>query len=81
MPLVGFESMIPVFERAKTVHALERAATVSAGYSTPSINKLQHYISHFISLCGWYGSFTETLLSDCTTMYSSPELYSALQNV
>jgi hypothetical protein len=28
MPLVGFEPMIPVFERAKTVHALNRAATV-----------------------------------------------------
>jgi hypothetical protein len=28
MPRVGFEPMIPVFERAKTVHALDRAATV-----------------------------------------------------
>jgi hypothetical protein len=28
MPQVGFESTIPVFERAKTVHALDRAATV-----------------------------------------------------
>jgi hypothetical protein len=28
MPQVGFELMIPVFERAKTVHALDRAATV-----------------------------------------------------
>jgi hypothetical protein len=28
MPQVGFEPMIPVFERAKTVHALDRAATV-----------------------------------------------------
>jgi hypothetical protein len=28
MPRVGFEPMIPVFERAKAVHALERAATV-----------------------------------------------------
>jgi hypothetical protein len=27
MPWVGFELMIPVFERVKTVHALERAAT------------------------------------------------------
>jgi hypothetical protein len=25
---VGFEPTIPVFERAKTVHALDRAATV-----------------------------------------------------
>jgi hypothetical protein len=28
MPRVGFESTIPVFERAKTVHASDRAATV-----------------------------------------------------
>jgi hypothetical protein len=28
MPEVGFEPMIPVFERAKTVHALDCAATV-----------------------------------------------------
>jgi hypothetical protein len=28
MPRVEFESTIPVFERAKTVHALDRAATV-----------------------------------------------------
>jgi hypothetical protein len=26
MPRVGFEHMIPVFERAKTTHALDRAA-------------------------------------------------------
>jgi hypothetical protein len=29
MPRVGFESTIPVFERAKTVHVLDRAATVT----------------------------------------------------
>jgi hypothetical protein len=28
MPQVGFEPKIPVFERPKTVHALDRAATV-----------------------------------------------------
>jgi hypothetical protein len=28
MPWVGFESTIPASERAKTVHALDRAATV-----------------------------------------------------
>jgi hypothetical protein len=27
MPRVGFEPTIPVFERAKTVHALDRATT------------------------------------------------------
>jgi hypothetical protein len=28
MPIMGFEPTIPVFERAKTVHTLHRAATV-----------------------------------------------------
>jgi hypothetical protein len=28
MPQVGFEPTIPVFERATTVHALDRATTV-----------------------------------------------------
>jgi hypothetical protein len=28
MPRVGFEPTIPAFERAKTVHALDRAVTV-----------------------------------------------------
>jgi hypothetical protein len=28
MPRLGVEPMIPVFERAKTVHVLDRAATV-----------------------------------------------------
>jgi hypothetical protein len=28
MPRIGFESTIPVLERAKTVHALDRAVTV-----------------------------------------------------
>jgi hypothetical protein len=28
MPEVGFEPTIPVFERAKTFHALDRAATM-----------------------------------------------------
>jgi hypothetical protein len=28
MPKVRFEPTIPVFERAKTVHAIDRAATV-----------------------------------------------------
>jgi tRNA A37 N6-isopentenylltransferase MiaA len=31
MPRVEFESTTPVFERAKTVHALDRAATVIGG--------------------------------------------------
>jgi hypothetical protein len=33
MPWLGFEPTIPAFERAKTVHALDRAATVRIYYS------------------------------------------------
>jgi hypothetical protein len=29
MPLAGFEPTVPVFKRAKTFHALDRAATVT----------------------------------------------------
>jgi hypothetical protein len=37
MPRVGFEPTIPAFEGAKTIHALERAATVISKFY---INKL-----------------------------------------
>jgi hypothetical protein len=33
MPLAGFELMITVFKRAKTFHALDRAATVTGSSS------------------------------------------------
>jgi hypothetical protein len=32
MPRVGFKPMIAVFERAKTVHASDRAATVTGSF-------------------------------------------------
>jgi hypothetical protein len=32
MPLAGFEPKIPVFKRAKTLHALDRAATVTGSF-------------------------------------------------
>jgi hypothetical protein len=32
VPRVGFEPMIPLFERAKTVHVLDRAVTVIGKY-------------------------------------------------
>jgi hypothetical protein len=36
MPRVEFELTIPAFERPKTVHALDRAATVIGGLAYPS---------------------------------------------
>jgi hypothetical protein len=38
MPRVGLETTIPVFERAKTVHALDRASTV-IGLKLPVVAK------------------------------------------
>jgi hypothetical protein len=39
MPLVGFEPTFSVFERAKTVHALYRAATVIGYVLTMHVTK------------------------------------------
>jgi hypothetical protein len=38
MPLAGFEPTIPVFKRAKTFHALDRAATVTGMYHVYSVS-------------------------------------------
>jgi hypothetical protein len=38
MPQMRFEPTIPLFERAKTVHALDRAATVT-GNTNPTTNR------------------------------------------
>jgi hypothetical protein len=38
MPQVGFEPTIPVFERAKTVHALDLVATVIGTELTTGID-------------------------------------------
>jgi hypothetical protein len=43
VPRVGLEPTTPVFERAKTVHDLERAATVF-GVSSLTKNKLNTYV-------------------------------------
>jgi hypothetical protein len=53
MPRGGIEPTIPVFERMKTVHALEGAATVigNIGPKTYKI-KLKDIKSHFTSRFG-----------------------------
>jgi hypothetical protein len=45
MPQVGYEPTIPVSERVKTVHALDRAATVSCCFSNRP-NYTFRYIGH-----------------------------------
>jgi hypothetical protein len=44
MPRVGFEPTIPAFERAKTVHALDRAATVIGNWQNGEAVMIQTYI-------------------------------------
>jgi hypothetical protein len=63
MPRVGFESTTPVFERAKTVHVLDRAATV--------IGKAKNRCLKFVLVrtcenCGMLGSDKEQ-----STLYST----------
>jgi hypothetical protein len=50
MPKVGFETAIPVFYCAKTVHSLDRAAAV-IGHFTQSLRNS----NSFPSLPGWKG--------------------------
>jgi hypothetical protein len=45
MPRVGFKPTIPVFERAKTFHALDRAATVIGNHKSNGINSIRLYLS------------------------------------
>jgi hypothetical protein len=46
MPRVGFEPTIPVFERAKTNHALDHAATViGKAHKNPQNNAVLDIVS------------------------------------
>jgi hypothetical protein len=58
MPRVGFKPTIPVFERPKTVHALDRAATVidSSSFLCPNI-LLNILFSYSCSLCSYRPGF------------------------
>jgi hypothetical protein len=59
IPQVGFEPMIPVFERAKTVHALGRAAAV-IGRVLAFI--LWHWSTNILSLWWWEEYWCRKLL-------------------
>jgi hypothetical protein len=48
MPFVGFEPTIPASERAKTVHVLDRSATVTGNEDFPDLNSwLCRFAWHF----------------------------------
>jgi hypothetical protein len=53
MPRVGFETTTPVFKRAKTVHAIYRAATVIGTVITYIIKK--KYKQHIYMLKIYFG--------------------------
>jgi hypothetical protein len=59
MPRVGFEPTIPAFERAKTVHASDRAATVIGNY------KCMRYKIKIYKDCG--SSYNCTVMARCYT--------------
>jgi hypothetical protein len=70
MPQVGFESTISVFERAKTVHASGRAATVTGihihTYIHTYIHTLVRSLSHVFKLASTvYDDSVFTDLSQC----------------
>jgi hypothetical protein len=52
MPRFGLEPMIPASARGKTVHALDRSATVTGNYNIMSTNKhctnLSAYMDHIL---------------------------------
>jgi hypothetical protein len=59
MPRMGFELAIPAFERAKTVHALDRAATVIGDYRArklPMENPRSSSWIHLVKLFNCYDS-------------------------
>jgi hypothetical protein len=74
MPWVGFEPTIPVFERAKTVHALDRAATVTGSFLV-----IQNYLGRefLAAVTVTYTSTlnVKTLFSSRTTWRCTPEYH------
>jgi hypothetical protein len=60
MPWVGFETTIPSFKRAKTVHVLDRTATVIATEDVlgSEIYSVVSDISDFDTICRWVINFT-----------------------
>jgi hypothetical protein len=51
MPRVGFEPTIPVFEQAKTVHAVDSAATVTGtpvGKEDTKLNEVERFCRYIL---------------------------------
>jgi hypothetical protein len=52
MPRAGFERTITVFERAKTVHALDHAATVIGCLLSSGVNQFKQGCANKLLICG-----------------------------
>jgi hypothetical protein len=50
-PRVGFEPTIPAFERAKTVHVLDRTATVTGTFISSCVHIRQHTMRCLFTIC------------------------------
>jgi hypothetical protein len=61
MPQIGLEPMIPVFDRAKTVHAWDRAATVIGAGSVTRNNTTTTDNTHLSTQELHYSSFDNTM--------------------
>jgi hypothetical protein len=66
MPLAGFELTIPVFKRAKTFHALDRAATVTGNLGVLPVEKLDFQWIGTINLTVYVEGLIRCLLSNYT---------------
>jgi hypothetical protein len=65
MSQVGFEPMTPLFERAKTVDALDRAATVIGYHRYRPTNEARiNFCTNSASLRGIASSFSRSYASD-----------------
>jgi hypothetical protein len=83
MPLAGFEPTIPVFEKAKTLHALDRTASVIGklilnGYlQIMTMNDYSEFLLGFsidffrinLSILFKVDSRVNVVLTDCTKHY------------
>jgi hypothetical protein len=63
MPRVGFELTIPAFERGKTVHALDRAATV-IGIYCEELTQIKIYNATATELSTWRHPFHTHFTAD-----------------
>jgi hypothetical protein len=73
MPRVGFEPTIPVFERAKTIHAFHRVATVICDHTL--IKEKYKPLSFSLYIIFNYAYILSSSLLDPSYLHASTTLY------